>query len=183
MNLQNAEKHEEPWHRQGWPWFLISLPAIAVVASISTWWVANASWDGLVSDDYYKEGLAVVKVIDRLERAREIGLSSRAQIRDGAIRAELFAAPGVELPAELYLTIVHPTHSGFDQQVLLQRERDGAYVGEVAPLRAGRWRFQLENQLKDEPKNNNEARSWRVDGVANLPAETEIWLKPSDSDS
>ena len=183
MDSQTTDVHEEPWHRQGWPWFLISLPMIAVVAGIATWWVANTSWDGLVSDDYYKEGQAVVKVIDRIERARGMGLAGRATVRDGAISVELSAAAGYDLPAALYLTIIHPTHSGFDQQVLLQRERDGVYSGAIAPLRAGRWRFQLEDQLKDEAgnKNRNESQSWRMDGVANLPMETEILIKPSDS--
>jgi hypothetical protein len=181
MNFRTTGAPDEPWYRQGWPWFLIALPATAVVAGIVTLYKAWNSWDGLVSDDYYKEGQAVVKVVDRLEHAREMSLSARAQVRDGAISVELSAARKNDLPDMLYLTIVHPTHSGFDQQVLLQRGQDGLYSGEIAPLRAGRWRFRLENSLKSERELKNEPRSWRMDGIANLPTETEILIEPSNS--
>ena len=36
MHRSANDKPEEPWYRQGWPWFLIAFPAIAVVAGIAT---------------------------------------------------------------------------------------------------------------------------------------------------
>ncbi|MDR0701933.1 MAG: FixH family protein [Azoarcus sp.] len=181
MDSQITGVRDEPWHRQGWPWFLIALPAIAVVAGIVTLILAHRSWDGLVSDDYYKEGQSIVQVVDRLEYAREMGLSARARVRDGAISVELSIEREEDLPATLYLTIVHPTHSGSDQQVLLQKGSDGVYSGEIAPLRAGRWSFRLEDSLKSERELKNNPRSWRMDGIANLPMETEILLEPFNS--
>jgi hypothetical protein len=181
MDSQMTGARSEPWYRQGWPWFLMALPATAVVAGIATWIFAQTSWDGLVSDDYYKDGQSVVQVVDRLEHAREMGLSARARVRDGAISIELSAAQEGDLPAMLYLTIVHPTHSGSDQQVALQRGEDGLYLGEIAPLRAGRWSFRLEDSLKSERELKNKSQSWRMDGIANLPMETEILLEPFNS--
>ncbi|MDR1854497.1 MAG: FixH family protein [Azoarcus sp.] len=177
------EVRNEPWYRQGWPWFLIMFPAIAVVCGTITAVLAYTTWDGLVTDDYYKEGQTVVKVIDRLQHAQQMGLSAVAKVSDGAVSVKLEAADKNDLPATLYLTIVHPTHSGYDQTVVLQKGQDGAYSGEIAPLRAGHWRFQLENELKGDDKtdNENEPRSWRMNGAANLPTETEVLIKPSDS--
>jgi len=42
---------EPPWYRQFWPWFIIALPASAVVASFFTLWLAISNPDPLVVDD------------------------------------------------------------------------------------------------------------------------------------
>ena len=52
MRAQNTK----PWYREPWPWFLISLPATAVAAGITTVWIAATNADGLVVGDYYKAG-------------------------------------------------------------------------------------------------------------------------------
>ena len=43
----------KPWYRQFWPWFIIALPASAVVAGLTTVWIAMQTTDSLVvqSDD------------------------------------------------------------------------------------------------------------------------------------
>lgn len=44
----------QPWYRQFWPWFIIALPASAVIASFFTLWLAVSNPDQLVvSDDQY----------------------------------------------------------------------------------------------------------------------------------
>lgn len=40
-----------PWYRQFWPWFIIALPASAVVAGFITLWLAVSNPDHLVVDD------------------------------------------------------------------------------------------------------------------------------------
>ncbi|GHT81438.1 hypothetical protein AGMMS49960_22420 [Betaproteobacteria bacterium] len=170
MSLSPTDVLEPPWYKQGWPWFLISLPAIAVIACIITFWIARETWDGLVVDDYYKEGQTIVKVLDRTHRAQELGLSALATVRDGAVRVDLAAAQAENLPASVYLTIIHPTRGGQDQEILLKGE-GGVYAGPIEPLHAGRWLFQIE----DEP------RSWRMNGAAMLPTETEVRIQPADS--
>ena len=50
-----------PWYRQFWPWAIISIPATTVVACAIMITLAILSDDGLVSDDYYREGLAINK--------------------------------------------------------------------------------------------------------------------------
>jgi len=48
-NLVPAE--DLPWYRQFWPWFIIALPAAAVIASFITLWLAISNPDHLVVDD------------------------------------------------------------------------------------------------------------------------------------
>lgn len=40
-----------PWYRQFWPWFIIALPAAAVVASFISLWLAVSNPDYLVLDE------------------------------------------------------------------------------------------------------------------------------------
>jgi hypothetical protein len=40
-----------PWYKQFWPWFIIALPASAVIASFFTLWLAISNPDYLVVDE------------------------------------------------------------------------------------------------------------------------------------
>src|SRR5690606_32563701 len=71
--MQSTSPEQTPWWRQLWPWFLISLPACAVIASLVTLWLAMDSADSLVVDDYYREGRAINRTIARDARATELG--------------------------------------------------------------------------------------------------------------
>ena len=64
----------QPWYRSPWPWLLMSGPAVVLVAGAITTWIAFASADGLVAEDYYKQGLGINKVLAREEAARSRGL-------------------------------------------------------------------------------------------------------------
>lgn len=43
-----------PWYRQFWPWFLIALPAISVVASFASLALAIRNADEIVSEPGYE---------------------------------------------------------------------------------------------------------------------------------
>lgn len=62
-----------PWYKQGWPWFLMFFPATAVVAGLITFWIAYSSFDGMVVDDYYKEGRAIDKTMARFDQGCRVG--------------------------------------------------------------------------------------------------------------
>ena len=42
---------EPPWYRQFWPWFIIALPASAVIASLITFYLAVSRPDYVVIED------------------------------------------------------------------------------------------------------------------------------------
>ncbi len=51
-----AAEHGLPWYRQFWPWFIIALPASAVIASFVSLWLAVSNPDHLVvTDDEYQQ--------------------------------------------------------------------------------------------------------------------------------
>lgn len=169
MSRHHTPEHPvEPWYGQGWPWFLIMFPAIAVVAGIATLVIAARTFDGMVVDDYYKEGQAIVQTIGRVERARELGLRAALEVRSDALELALSATDAANLPERLLVTVAHPTRGGLDQVVIAERA-NGAYSARLAPLSTGRWLFVIED----------ESRSWRMDGAAYLPGEMRITIDPN----
>jgi hypothetical protein len=137
----------QPWYRHRWPWLLIAGPGIVVVAGFVTLWLAIASDDGLVADDYYKRGLAINRVLERTERAAALGLSATVDVdADGAARVALVAQSrdAAATPTALKLVITHPTRAGQDRRADLVRGPEGVYVGRVAPMAPGRWLVSVE---------------------------------------
>ena len=88
---------DRPWYREPWPWILMSVPATAVVAGIITLWLAVSSADGLVAEDYYKQGLAINRVIEREEAAQRLGLTASVAPVPGRLELRLDGAPGLRI--------------------------------------------------------------------------------------
>lgn len=149
-----------PWYRHRWPWILMSGPAIVVVASLYTAWLAVRTSDGLVTEDYYRKGLAINQTLKLSERARELGLEAGLMISLDRIKVRL-SSPKAEFspPENLHVTVAHPTRAGFDQTQLLHREGQG-YSGRFRLPADGHWVVLIED----------EAKTWRIMGNLILPA-------------
>ena len=145
----------QPWYRERWPWILMAGPATAVVAGLITAWLAVKSDDGLVADDYYKQGLAINRTLGRSDAAERLGIEAGVYLADGHVRVLLRAA--AERGA-LTLSLMHPTRAGMDQNLNLAAVEPGVYEGRLRPLQPGRWHVVLE------------ARNWRLAGDWMLPA-------------
>ncbi|MCB1965442.1 MAG: FixH family protein [Candidatus Accumulibacter sp.] len=139
-----------PWYRQPWPWLIMLGPAVVIIAGLVTAYLAVISNDGLVEDDYYKQGLAINQRSARDEQAAALGITAELVLGGGAdrIRVLLRANEGTRLPDVLALRITHPTRPGFDQRVALRAEGGGIYGGTLAPLH-GRWRIALEDEQRE----------------------------------
>jgi hypothetical protein len=137
-----------PWYRNRWPWILMSGPAIVIVAGAITTWIAFASWDGLVADDYYKRGLGINSVLKREQAAVQRGIEASVVRADGQVRVRLRGAE----PPVLFLNLVHATRAGNDVRLRLERAADGGYAAPLPPLAAGNWRA-----IIDDPRGE-----WRI---------------------
>lgn len=135
MNIE-----QRVWYREPWPWILMAPPAVAVVAGIATIWIAAATSDGLVAEDYYKQGLAINRVLAREEHARELGITAQIEIGDGRMRVRLEGAA----PEAVFAHLAHRTRAGYDQRLRLARVGDG-YEADMAPLAPGGWRVWIED--------------------------------------
>ncbi len=162
------EQHDErrPWYREFWPWFLMLFPAAAVVGGILTFRIAADSDDGVVDDDYYKQGLAINRVLARGEAAAAVGLRGEAQFGDGNVSLHLTGRLE-PWPQRVVLRILHPTRAGMDQTVSLNRQDTGRYEGRCRAPGPGKWKLMLED----------EDRSWRLVGQLN-PGRRQAALLP-----
>jgi len=135
-------------------WFVIALPAVAVAASFAALGFAIATDDGVVAEDYYKQGLAVNQVLRRDARARELHLAATARFSGERVEVML---QGTEARfPQLRLRLVHPTRSGLDQTVMLTPSGPG-YEGRLTSLDGGPRLIVLEDA----------GATWRLTGTWN----------------
>ena len=162
----------QPWYRHPWPWILMAGPFVVVVAGFITAYLAVTSTDGLVDDDYYKQGLSVNKLTARDQRASSLGLQAELmRSAEGAqIRILLRANPGVALPDGLRLRLVHPTRGGGDQSLVLRADGGGIYSGQLAAPLAGRWHLALEDSKSE----------WRLTGDGAIEKNASLHLPSAE---
>lgn len=166
--MRPPREDTSPWYRQFWPWFLISIPALTIIGALVTINLAIETDDGLVKDDYYKEGLAIRKDAARVHTAQQLGISALLQHdpRQGGISLQLNDAAVGDLH-QLILTLFHPTRSNQDQTITLTRTGEGLFEGKLAPLEQANW------QLAVEPTNSQ----WRISGRLSVPGEGRAQLQ------
>ena len=156
--MNDFNRNVEPWYRHRWPWLLMAGPGLVVVAGIVTAWIAATTDDGLVADDYYKQGLAVNQVLARNDAAARLQMEARLRLAAGRIELRLASHADVALPVRVKVTLAHPTRGGEDQDLILAGEK-GFYAGQMPALGPGRWHVMVED----------EAGTWRLAGIVRLP--------------
>ncbi len=152
MTLRSSDNR--PWYKERWPWLLMLGPAVVVVAGVTTLWLAVVSNDGLVTDDYYKQGMAVNQSLHRDHVAGELGLHAELMRAGLNIRLLLATDKGAELPREVILRLAHPTRAGQDELIKMNLEGQGLYSGRLAGDIAGRWLISIEDPVAN----------WRLQG-------------------
>jgi hypothetical protein len=131
------------WYREPWPWLLMAGPGTVMIAGAITTVLALRTSDGLVADDYYRQGLAINRVIARDAAARALAIHGSLEFQDGQVHASL--AANARLPDRIRLTLVHATRAGDDRVVHLSREVDGGYSAPLPGAVAnGRWTLVME---------------------------------------
>lgn len=142
----------EPWFRQFWPWFLILLPASVVVASLITLYIANRGADDLVVDDYYKDGLAINRQLEKKQRSVELGIAASVGFTAQHVTVQLDGPVAAEA---LTLLLSHPLEADRDFSVTLARIAPGIYQSPLPAPVAPRWHWTLSLEQPD---------GWRLDG-------------------
>lgn len=147
-------RSKSAWYKEPWPWILMAGPGLVIVAGVITVWLAVISNDGLVTDDYYKQGLAVNQRMHRDQQASNLGLHADLMRSDNGVRLLLGANAEVALPETLVVKLAHPTRSGQDQLVAMKAEGQGFYSGKLLADVGGRWVVSIEDP----------AGQWRLQG-------------------
>lgn len=73
-----------PWWKYGHVWMVISGPAVVVVASFLTFYLAVRTPDPVIEEDYYRKGVAINQTLDSAQRERPISMAPAHQARNHA---------------------------------------------------------------------------------------------------
>jgi uncharacterized protein len=139
-----AERTVRRWYREPWPWFLMAGPMAVIIASLASAWLAIVSDDGVVAQDYYKQGLTVNQRIKRAapSPARPLGATIDV-VAGGNVRVRIEGL--AEAPRNLRLKFARPHAATREQIVRLEPDAGGDYVGTLAEQASGRWIVTLES--------------------------------------
>jgi hypothetical protein len=152
MKPSPASERPPPWYRQFWPWFLFGLPACAVLASLWTLYIAHTGSDDLVVDDYYRDGLAINRQLEKREYAEAAGISAHLALagRDITVTVE-----GPVSARQLRLQLSHPIEADRDLQVTLLEASPGRYRARLPVQPGPHWYWILDTGADS---------AWRLDG-------------------
>lgn len=156
--MTNDRRTTVRWYREPWVWLLILFPASAVIGGMITIYLAVTTSTGLVVDDYYKRGKAINRDLARDEVAVQYGLTATLTLdmQENRVQLVLGSNSGLQ-PAEIRLSVLHPTQPGRDQLVRLTPVAVTTYRGGLQALTDGHWYLQLE------------ADDWRLSGRMTVP--------------
>ena len=156
-----------PWYRYAAPWLLMLGPFVVVVAGFITLGLAIRSNDGLVAEDYYKQGLAINQTIAQAQRADALQVRARLQIGGDRLHVSLSQREGTSMPPRLRLSFSNEARSGVDQSVELEGI-GSEFHGAMPTLPSGLWLVLLEDG----------DRTWRRSKPVRIPHDGEIDFGP-----
>ncbi len=161
-----AENTATPWYRHFWVWVVILLPLAVITAGLYTLFIAGEHPDALVVDDYYREGLAINRRLDREAAARARGVRARLSLDTrGGLTLRPEHGFGRPLP-ELELSFIHPTHAERDRRLSLRADGSGIYRSDGVNIAGGRWHIRLRAP----------AEGWQLDTTAILEKGQDLLL-------
>jgi hypothetical protein len=131
-------------------------PLAVVVGGAVTLWLALASDDGLVANDYYRQGLAINQTLSRQQLAQRMQYSAQVSFSGDGRNVRVRLSGRGALPPSLQLRLAHPTRAGLDEVVLLQTVAAGDFAATIGVPVAGRRVLFLEDA----------AHTWQLTGEA-----------------
>lgn len=142
--MTTPQLHRPAWHREPWAWLIIALPMTAVIAGFTTLYLAIRSDDGLVVDDYYKEGMAINATLARDELAQARNYDAALRFDEGRVTVTLTSTAQAALPSTIRLSFIHATRAGLDQALTIPARAPGVYTSNLDELPAGHWYVHIE---------------------------------------
>lgn len=146
-----------PWYKEPWAYLVFILPLSAVVAGLTTVYIANTDADTVVVDDYYKKGKSINQDLRKFKLAQKLGIRFDMQVSDDEI---VLKPTGIEKSFPmLNVSFYHSTLKARDFSVKLTPDANGWYRKTFAENVNGKWKVSV-SPFDDE---------WRLQTTIALP--------------
>ena len=147
MSKLTKENKAVIWQREPYVWMLIFFPVLAIVGGIITTVLAVKSNDGLVVDDYYKEGLEINRTIERDKIASDYQLNAEVNFNEELeeVAITLIANTDFVYPKDLSISFLHATRAGLDKQANVLLTNENIYRGNLSKLSTGKWYVHMQH--------------------------------------
>lgn len=167
MNAQAMIMPDE--RRSRWiPWSFVAFFGVVLAANAVMIVIAIATWPGLETQQAYRRGLAHDEALQAASAQAALGWEvdfafEQTGERTGTLRLDLTDRFGNRLQdAEVQVTLVRPTHGGYDLVVDLPHHHGGRYLHETTLPLVGQWEARVHIVAQD--------REYRL--------RERIWLEP-----
>ena len=162
LEMNVTPSRSSPWYREPLVWMVLAIPAAAVVAGAVMLVLANATWDGLVADDYYQRGMQINRSLARDAAAGRLELEASLSFpAPGVVEARL---TGMDIAAatsdggRLNLRFARAARAGKDVRIPMTRDVAGMWRGTLPAIAPGKWYVELGND------------QWRLAAPVRMPA-------------
>lgn len=165
--MQLTEQNK-PWYQYPLVWMMIAIPFSAVIMGVVMIWLAVDTDDGLVADDYYKQGLEINRDISRDKRSTELGLNAVINFDNTARLIKLEFEKGLlqAYPQNFKLHLQHATRANSDIYVTLNHGMTNQYIGNLKrSISEGVWYFEIADA------------DWKLNARSHINAENIIQLR------
>ena len=162
--VNSVEKR--PWYKEPMVWLVIAIPLSSVIYGTFFFIVSITSFDGMVVDDYYKEGKKINRVLKRDKAALRHGLTAQMTVNEGLATVFIAANESYVPPPTLEINFIYSTRAGQDKTIFVEQTQPGIYKGAVPELEIGRWNVQIASD------------DWRLMGSMRAPDEHTVVIKP-----
>lgn len=160
-----------PWYKEPWAWFILIPILTSVTVGMFMLRMAIVTSDGLVSDDYYKEGRAYNQTRERDELAA--AMNTQAAITFDGVTGDITVRLQGDFsswPQDLVLDVFHPTREGFDEVLTLQQLLPGQYTASIPSLMPGPRLLEL----------SSPGQGWRLRARTLWPDQAVTMMRPLD---
>lgn len=160
-----------PGYREPWFWFLMAPLLLVFVMGFTMLYLSISTSDGVIVDNFYKDGLAINAREEQDLYARELGLSAQLRIDQTLVNLTLNGNID-EYPDTVWLHIIHPTKESFDTKILLQLSGN-IYSGALPAPVSGRYQAMISPDM-----NADSQEMWRLHSKAIFPIENSLEFLP-----
>ncbi|MGY6553349.1 MAG: FixH family protein [Wenzhouxiangella sp.] len=126
------ETPANPWYKEPWPFILMSITGLGVVAGTTLAVIGFSNPPEIVSGQFGSLAKFVTEDTARVDQARALGLSGRLALDGDEVVLILSALDAASLPEQLMVQFQHPATSAGDSVALVSRAAGGEYRGSYA---------------------------------------------------